>query len=132
MRIVVVVESVGSQHLDDGLVFHLCLGQIIEVYACGVALILHIEAKLLFLHLRGEIVHVFHHQIPVALTRVVAGVFERLDEETLTGVGDVGGKFSHLVGGAAIGVLVSHCQHLVGLQSALQRHVSHGGVDGVL
>ena len=129
--IVVVVESVGSQHLDDGLVFHLRLGNVVEVDARRVALILHVESELLLLHLRCEVIHVLHHQVPVALLRVVAGVLERLDEESLSGVGDVGCELAHLIGNTAVGVLVGHSQHLVGLQSAPQRHVAEGSVHRI-
>ena len=55
--------------------------------------------------------------MPVALPRVVTGVFERFNEQRLIGVGVVGSKFAHLIGVSAVSVLVGHGQNLVGLQA---------------
>ena len=83
VRLVVIVESVGSEELYEGLVLHLWLGYVCEVDTGGVALELHIQAELLLLHRRCEVVHVLHHQAPVALMRVVAGVLQCLHVECL-------------------------------------------------
>ena len=127
----VVVETVGIKVSDDGLVFHLRLRDIGEVNTCGVALELDVEPELLFLHRRGEVVDVFHHQPPVALRRVVAGVLQRLHEEALRDIGDIAGKLAHLIGDTAVGILEGDGKHLVGLQRRLERHVSEAAVHGI-
>ena len=124
--IVVVVESIGTEHLDERCLLHLLLRDVGEIDASGIALELDVESELLLLHLRGEVIDVLHHQVPVALLRIVARVLERLHEEALLGVGDVAGELAHLVGHSAIGVFVSHGKHLVGLQLGSQRDISHG------
>ena len=126
------VESVQAHHLQQRDALELLFGQVGEVCAGGVALVLDVHAEGRLLHARGEVVDVLHHQVPVGLLRVVAGVLECLDEEAVVGVGHVGGELSHLVGTSAVGILVGHGQHLVGLQSGLQRDESQARVHGVL
>ena len=84
--LVVIVQSVGSEHLDKGLVLHLRLWYIRKVYASRVALELHVQTELLLLHRRGKVVDVLHHKSPVALARIVRRVLERLHEERLAHV----------------------------------------------
>ena len=48
--LVVIVQSVGSEHLDNCLVLHLRLWYIRKVYASRVALELHVQTELLLLH----------------------------------------------------------------------------------
>ena len=132
VRLVVIVQSVGSQYSDDRLAFHLLLGDVVEVYARGVALVFHVETELVLLHLRGEHIHVLHHQVPVALPGIVAGVLERFHEEGLLGVADVAGKLAHLIGHAARGILVCHRHHLVGLDIRAQRHIAEGGIHCIV
>ena len=127
----VVVEPVGVDVLDEGLVLHLGLGDVGEVDACRVALELDVEAELVFLYRRGEVVDVLHHQVPVALRGVVAGVFQRLHKQAFRDIGDVAGKLAYLVGDAAVGVFEGDGEHLVGLECGLERHVSQGSVEGV-
>ena len=131
MRLVVVIQSVGTQQSYDGLVFHLRLGNIGKINAGGITLELHIQAKLLALHPTGQLVHVLHHQSPVALSWVVAGVFERLDKQRRIHIGHVTGKLAHLIGGTTISIFVCYGQHLVGLQSHAQRNVSQCRVNRV-
>ncbi len=128
---VVVVEAVGTHQPDKRQVLHLLFGDVAQIDTSGVALVFHVEAELLLLHVGSQIVDVFHHQAPVSLLRIVARVLQRLHEQRLADVGYVGGELSHLVGHAAVGVLVGHGQHLVGLQGGLERHVSQCVVDGV-
>ena len=64
--------------------------------------------------------------------RVVAGVLQRLHEEALVNLRDVGRELAHLIGLSAVCVLEGYGQHLVGLQSALQRDVAQGVVQRVL
>ena len=129
---VVVVEAVGTEELDDRCALDLLLGDIAEVDTGGVALVFHVEAELLLLDIGGEIVDVLHHQRPVALRGVVAGVFQRLHEERLFRVGDVAGELTHLIGAASVGVLISHGKHLIGLQRGLERDVAECVVHCVL
>ena len=131
MRFVVVIQSVGTQQSYDGLVFHLRLGNIGKINAGGITLELHIQAKLLALHPTGQLVHVLHHQPPVALSWIVAGVFERLDEQRRIYISNVTGKLAHLIGGTTVSIFVRHGQHLVGLQSHAQRDVTQCRVNRV-
>ena len=131
MHFHVVVQTVGVDVFDDALVFHLGLGYIGNVYAGRIALELDVEPELVFLHCRRQIVHVLHHEVPVGLLGVVAGVLERLHEEALAHIGHIAGKLAHLVGHAAVGILIGHGQHLVGLQGLVKGDIAKGGVDGV-
>lgn len=76
VRLVVIVQTVGSQYSDYRPVLYLRFGQIGEVYACGVVLIFHVEAELGLLYCRCKIVYVLHHQPPVGHLRAVVGVFQ--------------------------------------------------------
>ena len=51
--LVVVVETVSAEELDDRRTLHLSLGDVGDIDARGVALVLHVEAELLLLHRRG-------------------------------------------------------------------------------
>ena len=79
----------------------------------------------------SERIDVAHHQFPVAHLRGVRGVFERFDEESLRVVLDVGRKFPHLIGLSAISVFKRHCQHLIGLERRLERHITQGRVERI-
>ena len=127
----VVVQTVGAQHLDEGHVLHLRLGQVGDVNTRRVALELHVESELVLLHVGGQVIDVLHHQVPVALRRIVRRVLQRLHEERLTDVCHIAGELTHLVGLSAVGVFVGDRQHLVGLQRHLQRDVSQCGVHRV-
>ena len=81
VSLVVVIQAVGTKHLDKCLVFNLRLWNISNVYTCGIALELHIQAELLFLYRRSQGIHVFHHQVPVALMRVVACILQRFHKQ---------------------------------------------------
>ena len=128
----VVIEAVGTQHLDEHLALHLRLRYISKVHARGVALELHVETELVFLHRRGKVVHVLHHQVPVALRGVVRRVLQCLHIKGLLHVGDIGSELTHLIGLTAIGVLEGNSQHLVGLQGCAQGDITQRRVHGVL
>ena len=132
IHLVVVVQTVTAQHLQQQRALHPLVGDIGQIDARRVALILDIEAELRLLHRRGEVVHVLHHQSPVVLRRVVRRVFQGFHIESLRGVCEVAGKLSHLIGLSANGVLIRHCQHLIGLQACLQRNIAQRLVHGVL
>ena len=131
MRLVVVVEPVGPEHPDDDVVFYLLLGDIRQVDARSVALVLHVEAEFSLLNCRGEVVYVFHHQPPVAHFRRVAGVFERLYEYGLVGVGVVRGKLTYLIGHSPQRILIGNGQHLVRLERRTERYVAQRRVECV-
>ena len=124
MGLQVTIQTVQSHHPQQRTALQLFLGQIGEVGAGGVALVLDVELELLLLHIRGQVVHVLHHQSPVALCGTALGVLQGLDEEHLTGLCLVTGKLTHLIGLSVVGVLESHGQHLIGLQASLQRDVA--------
>ena len=128
---VVLVQVVSTQQSYQRTVLHLRLRDIVEIHAYGVALELNIEAELGPLHRRGEVIHVFHHQVPVTLLRMVRGVLQRPHKERLRGIRQVTGKLTHLIGHTAIGELIGDCQHLIRLQSSPQRHITQGFVHGI-
>ena len=132
MCLVVIVEAVGTKHLNDGLSLHLRFGYISKVDACRIALELDVEAELVALYRRSQIIHVLHHQSPVGLLRIVARILERLHEQRLRSIGIVSGKLAHLIGHAAVCVLIGNSQHLVSLQLCLERDVAESRVDGIL
>ena len=128
----VVVQSVGTQRLDEQFALHLRLGNVGQVHTGRVALELHVQAELVFLHRRSQVIDVFHHQVPVALRGIVRRVLQCLHVEGLRHVGDVRRKFTHLERLAAVGIFIGHGQHLVGLQSGAQRDVAQRCVHRVL
>ena len=128
---VVVVEAVSAEELDDWRTLHLSLGDVGDIDARGVALVLHVEAELLLLHRRGKVIDVLHHQAPVALRGVVARVLQGLDKEGLADVGAVAGELTHLVGHTTVGIFIGDSQHLVGLQSGAQRHIAQRRIDRI-
>ena len=131
VRLVVVVETVGAYGFDDWRVFCLALGDVVEIYACRVALVFDVEAELCLLYVLREIIDVLHHQPPVSLSRRVGGVLQRFHVECLRVVLYVACKLSDLVCPPAVGVFVSHGEHLVRLQVCAQRDVSQRLVDSV-
>ena len=72
----VVVQTVGTQHTDKRLVLYLRLWYITKVHTGRIALIFHVQPELFFLHVGGQVVNVLHHQVPVSLCGVVAGVLQ--------------------------------------------------------
>ena len=68
---VVIVQSVAAQQAQQGAVLDLLLWDIGEIHTSCVALQLDIETELGLLYRRGEVIHVLHHQVPVALLGVV-------------------------------------------------------------
>ena len=125
------IQAVQSHHLQQRRRLQLLLGQIGQIGTCGVALVFDVHAELFFLDGRGQIIDVLHHQAPVGLHRTVLGVLQGLHEEALVGLRQVGRELTHLIGLSAIGVFVGHSQHLVGLQSCLQRHIAQGRVHRI-
>ena len=123
---VVIVQTVASQSSQQSNVLH--FGYIGQIDTCCIALELDVEAELGLLNIRRQVIDVLHHQSPVLLLWIVAGILQRLHIQRLTGSRPVAGKLTHLIGLSAIGVLIGYCQHLVGLQTGLQRDISHGGI----
>ena len=74
MRTVVVIQTVTAESPEQGDVLH--LRDIGQIDTCRITLELDVEAELGLLDIRGEIVDVLHHQLPVLLRRVVAGVLQ--------------------------------------------------------
>ena len=86
----VVVQTVAAQRLQQGNVLGLHFGDKALIDARRVALVFDVEAEFGLLDIRGQIVDVFHHQCPVGLRGVVAGVLQRLDEQAAVGLRHVG------------------------------------------
>ena len=120
VELIVIIQTIATQHFQERCVFHTLIGDIGEIHTCSIALELDIQTELGFLDLRSQIIHVFHHQFPVGLRRIIRGVLQRLHKECLGGLGNICGKLAHLIGHTTQSKLVSHGQHLIGLESALQ------------
>ena len=129
--LVIVVQTVTAEQFQQRHVFHPLFRYIYKVYACRVTLVLDVEPEVALLHRRGQIVDVFHHQVPVALLGIVRRILQRLHEEGLTGFGVVTGKLAHLIGLSSVCELIGHGQHLVCLQSRFQRDIAEGFVQCV-
>ena len=119
MYLIIIVQSVGSQQLDEHLVFHLCLGDIRKIDTRRVALELHIQTEAILFYSGSQVIHILHHQVPVTLTGIVTGVLQCLDEKCLCDIRHITGELSHLIGCTAIRKFISHGQYLVCL---------HGGI----
>ena len=132
MGLVVIVETVAAQELQQRLVLHPGIGDIGQIHTCGITLELDVETEVGFLHRRGQVIHVLHHQVPVALGRIVRGVLQGFHEEGLRGIGQVAGKLTHLIGHATRCELIGHSEHLVRLKTGLKRHVTQRLVHAVL
>ena len=128
---VVIVQAVGSQQFDDSHILHLRLRNIGKIDAGSVTLVLDVKAELCLFYCRGEIIDVFHHQVPVTLRGVVARILQRLDKQRITGIGVVGSKLAHPIGHATRGVFVGNSQHLVGLQHRSQGDVAQRRVNSI-
>ncbi len=131
MCLVVIIQSVSSEKLNHRLVFHLLFRYIREINAGSIALVFHVESELVLFHRRCEIIHVLHHQVPVALVRVVAGILQRLYEQCLLHILLVGCELTHLISLSAGSIFVCYGKHLVGLQRRLQRDISESLVHGI-
>ena len=131
MRSVVIVQTVTAQESEQDTVLHLLLRDIGQIDTGRVTLVFDVETELGLLDRRGKIIHVFHHQSPVRLCGIVRRVLQRFHEESFRGLRLVAGKLTHLIGHAAVGELIGHRQHLVGLQSCLQRHIAQCGVHRI-
>ena len=95
---VVIVQTVAAQHSQQCLFFHALIGDIGQIHACGVALVFDVKSELCAFHRRGQIVHVFHHQVPVALRGIIRRVLQCLYKQGLICLCVVAGKFSNLIG----------------------------------
>ena len=120
VQLVVIVQAVTAQHPQQRTLLHPLVGDVGEVHSCRVALVFDVEAEPGLLNGGGEVVHILHHQVPVALGGVVRRVLQCLHEECLRCLGVVACKLSHLVGLSSGSKLEGHGQHLVGLQPGLQ------------
>ena len=107
--LIIIIKAVTAQHLQQGAFLHPRIGNIGQIDACRIALVLDVETELGLLHRCGEIVDVLHHQVPVALLRIVRGVFQRLHEESLRRLCIVAGELTHLIGLSACRKLEGHC-----------------------
>ena len=125
------IQTVQSHHLQQGGLLQLLFREVGQIGTCGVALVLDVHAELLLLYRRGQIIDVLHHQAPVGLLGIVRGIFQRLHEEALVGLCDVGRELTHLIGLSTIGIFKGYGQHLVGLQACLQCHITQSGVQGI-
>ena len=71
MRIVIIIQPIGTEGADDWCAFHLLFGNISEVNTGCIALKLDIQSKPIALHGGCQIIDILHHQIPVSLSRIV-------------------------------------------------------------
>ncbi len=108
MVLVVIVQTVAAQHSEQRLFLHALVWDIGQVYACGITLILDVKTELCTFYCRGQVVHILHHQVPVALRGIVRRVLQRLHKQCLPRLGIVAGEFSHLISLSASRKLVGH------------------------
>ena len=130
--LLVIVQTVQIHHFQQGCLLEWVFWYVTEAYTCGVAQELDVQFEFLSLHrLSIQAIHVLHHQVPVADAWGVACVLQQLDVQCLVVVLLVGREFTHLIGLSVVGVLVSHCQHLVALERGFQADVAQVLVQGV-
>ena len=122
--LLVVVQAVATQSTQQDDILGLLLRDIGNIHARGIALVLDVKTELLLLDIRCQVIDVLHHERPVGLLWIVRRILQGLDIEGILGCGMVGSELTDAVGLAAIGELISHSQHLVGLQRGLQRDIS--------
>ena len=134
----VAVHAVHVQYFEVGLAVEAAgcgaraFVEVVDVGRCGVVEVDHVEVKVVRLHVVGsQRVDVLHHQAPGLVAGCRCGAFEHLGVEALGRVHAVGREFAHLVGAAAVGVLVGHGQHLRGAQCRAERYVAQLFVERV-
>ena len=115
MWIVIIIQSVSIEKFDERLVLYLRFWNVWQIDTCRITLILHVKAELITLNVRSEIIHVFHHQVPVSLLRIIAGILQWLDKECLIDIGTIAGKLTHLIGYATVCIFVGNRQYLISL-----------------
>ena len=132
MCLVVVIKSVGTQHTNDRRILDSLFRDIRQINARRIALVFHVKTEFLLLDIRGKIIHVLHHQVPVALLRVTTGILERLDKKSLLGISNIRSKLTHLISYTTRCIFIGHSQYLIGLNTRLQRNITQGSIDGIL
>ena len=93
---------------------------------------LNVKTEFCFLYWWCQVINVFHHQSPVAHLRTIISIFQRLNEYGLVNICIVWGKLTHLISLSVERIFISHSQNLVGLQTCLQRDITHCCVHWVL
>ena len=116
VQVVVGVQTVQLHGTQQGSVLQLFLGDVGQIHARAVALILDVQAEFLAAHAAGaQVVDVLHHQFPTGRLGTAGGALQQLNEKRFRIVAEVGRKFTHLIGGAAIGVFIGDGQNVIRL-----------------
>ena len=132
MRLVVVIKSVSTKHTNDWRILYSLFWNIREINTRSIALIFYVKTEFLLFYIRGEIIHVLHHQVPVTLLRITTGILERLDKKSLLGISNIRSKLTHLISYTTRCIFIGHSQYLIGLNTRLQRYITQGSIDGIL
>ena len=116
VQVVVGVQTVQLHGAEQGSVLQFLLGDVGEVNARAVTLVFDVKAELLAAHAAcAQVVDVFHHQFPAGRLGASGCTLEQFYEQRVGVAAQVGGEFSHLIGGSAIGVFIGNGQYVVGL-----------------
>ena len=131
--VVLGIQTVQVHGLEQRRALEGRFGQVGQIHARGVALVLDVQAELLARRAGGsDGVDVLHHQSPVGQLRTARGALQQLDVESLGVVRQVAGELTHLVGHASVGIFVGHGQYLIGLQGRVERDVAEGRTQVVV
>ena len=92
------------------------LGQVVEIDAAGVRLVLDVQTEFLLLQAVGaKGIDIAHHQSPCGERRTGGATLQHLQHQCLVGACKVAGELTHLIGLCTVGVFVGHGQNVVGL-----------------
>ena len=128
---VVIIKTVCSEKLDNRLLPYFRFRDIAEINSGRITLILDIKTKLLFLYCVAESIHVLHHQVPVALRGIIAGVLQRFHEQSLFHISAVARKLPHLIGHPSISIFISHSHNLICIDTCDETDIAQSLIDRI-
>ena len=131
--LVVGIQSVQVHGAEQDGALQCLLGQVVEVHAARVRLVLDVQTELLLLQRAcSQRIDVAHHQFPCGQRGTAGAAFQHLQQESLFGAGEIAGELAHLIGLCTIGVFVGHSQNVVWLQGSVQCQRTQFGVQMIL
>ena len=131
-RVVVLrVQTVQVHHAQQLLAFDITLVEILHFGTHRVVAVHHIEFKLIAIDTGcTERIDILHHQVPCAasfLLRCIVGRFQQLQRQRIRRtqiLAPIGGKLTHLIDLAIVGIFIRHGQHFILVQRLFERYVS--------
>ena len=116
IRLVVRIEAVEIHHPDERRAAYCSGRQVIDIRSRGVAHVFDVEFEVARLNLvSAKRIYVLHCQVPHRHFGGNGGAFQQLHIQRFSCRCHIAGKLAHLIGLSAIGVLISHGKHLVGV-----------------